>query len=230
MPDKLLIHAIAKPTTKHGHNTPNDCLYRNDLRIFRHLTPALALFTVLLALPNTVHAQGLEVSGGFTHITGDFGTNGFDVGAAWWFTHRVTLAANYDSSWNSSNLGVFAFTSIGAIAVKSHLQNFVVGPRIFFSTDWTTKHKLDPFGEAQFGVSHLNQKVAQAAAPSVSASDTAFAWLLGGGAEYLLTPNWSGRANLDLLRTHFANEGQSHLRLVLGITYTFGARDFKSRK
>jgi opacity protein-like surface antigen len=230
MPDRLLIHAIATPTIKHGRNTLNDSSHESNPGIFRHLSLALVLFTVLLALSNTVHAQGLELSGGWTHITGDFGTNGFDVGAAWWFTHRVTLAANYESSWNSSNLGVFAFTSIGAIAVKSHLQSFVVGPRIFFSTDWTTKHKLDPFGEAQFGVSHLNQKVAQANAPSVSASDTAFAWLLGGGVEYLLTPNWSGRANLDLLRTHFANEGQSHLRLVLGITYTFGPRNFKSRK
>lgn len=44
-------------------------------------------------------------------------------------------------------------------------------------------------------------------------------------AEYLLSPHWSGRANLDLLRTHIANEGQSRLRLVIGLTYTFGARE-----
>jgi hypothetical protein len=48
--------------------------------------------------------------------------------------------------------------------------------------------------------------------------------MLGGGAEYLFSPHWSGRANLDFLRTHLANEGQSRLRLVLGIRYTFGSR------
>jgi opacity protein-like surface antigen len=188
------------------------------------LLPALALLAALLTFPASARAQGLELSGGWAHVTGDFGTDGFDLGAAWWFTHRITIAANYDSTWNDTTLGVFAFTQVGAIGVKSHLQSFIVGPRIFFTTQWTNKHKLDPFGEAQFGVSHLNQKVVQANLPTVSASDSAFTWELGGGAEYLFTHNWSGRANLDLLRTHFSNEAQNHFRLVLGVTYTFGER------
>lgn len=61
----------------------------------------------------------------------------------------------------------------------------------------------------------------------MSASDSAFSWMLGGGLEYLLNPHWSGRANLEFLRTHLANEGQSRLRLVLGVTYTFGSRESK---
>jgi hypothetical protein len=64
---------------------------------------------------------------------------------------------------------------------KSHLENFLVGPRIFFSTNWTDKHKLNPFGEVQIGGSHLNQKVSQVNMPTVSASETDFSWLLGGG-------------------------------------------------
>src|SRR5262249_15377719 len=138
---------------------------------------------------------------------------------------RVSIAANYDSSWDTSTLSNFSFTQIGAIATKSHLQNFLVGPRVFFSNGWTARHKLNPFGEAQFGVSHLSQKISQANTPSVSASDSAFSWMLGGGAEYLFDPHWSGRANLDFLRTHLANQGQSRLRLVLGIAYTFGGRE-----
>jgi opacity protein-like surface antigen len=175
-------------------------------------------------LPKTAHGQGLELNGGWAHNTGDFGTNGFNVGGAWWLTNRVTIAGNYDTGWNTTTLSTFTFTQIGAIAVKSHLQNFLVGPRIFFSTDWTNKYKLNPFGEVQIGGSHLNQKISQVNHPTVSASDTEFSWLLGGGVDYLLTPHWSARANLGLLRTHFANEGQSHFRLVLGITYTFGSR------
>jgi len=181
-------------------------------------------------MPKTAYGQGLELNGGWAYNSGNFGTNGFNVGAAWWFTKNVTIAANYDSSWDSTSLTTFEFTQIGAIAVKSHLQNFLVGPRIFFSTNWTDKHKLNPFGEVQFGGSHLNQKVSQVNMPTLSASDTEFSWLLGGGVDYLLTSHWSARANLDLLRTHFANEGQSHLRLVLGIVYTFGSREEKSTR
>jgi long-subunit fatty acid transport protein len=189
-----------------------------------YLTLFLLTLLAALMLPRTARGQGLEVSGGWVHVTQDFGTDGFNVGAAWWFTKRVTMAAEYDSGWDTSSLSNFAFTQIGSIAVKSRLQSVLVGPRIFFSTKWTDKHKLNPFGEAQFGVSHLSQKVTQVNVPSVSASDTAFSWMLGGGADYPFSPHWSGRANLDFLRTHLANQGQSRLRLVLGVTYTFGSR------
>jgi opacity protein-like surface antigen len=193
-----------------------------------HVIPALLVSLAAALFSNSARGQGLELGGGWAYASGYSGTNGFDVGAAWWFTKRVTIAGNYDQGWNTSTLSTFAFTKIGAIAVKSHLQNALFGPRIFFTTDWTTRHRLNPFGEAQFGVSHLNQKVTQVNMPSISASDTAFSWMLGGGAEYLLTRHWSARGNLDFLRTHFSNEGQSHLRLVLGMTYTFGSREIES--
>lgn len=195
----------------------------NVCRLFSILF--LLTFLAAVMLPQTARGQGLEVHGGWAHVTGDFGTDGFNVGAAWWFTKRVTIAGDYDSAWDTTSLSNFAFTQIGAISVKSHLQNALFGPRIFFSTDWTDEHKLNPFGEAQFGVSHLYQQITQVNAPSVSASDSAFSWMLGGGAEYLFNPHWSGRANLDFLRTHLANEGQSRLRLVFGITYTLGSRE-----
>src|SRR5215472_13998860 len=178
------------------------------------LTFGLLSLTILM-LPHTTCGQGLELNGGYAYNSGNFGTNGFNVGAAWWFTKNVTMAANYDSSWDSKSLSLFQFTQIGAIAVHSHLQNFLVGPRIFLSTGWTDKHKLNPFGEVQIGLSHLNQRVQQVNVPNVSGSDTQVAWLLGGGAEYLFTPHWSARANLDLLRTHFASAGQNRFRLVL---------------
>ena len=184
----------------------------------------LLIFLVIGLLPQTGRGQGLEVGGGWAHVTGNFGTDGFDVGAAWWFTKRVTIAGDYDSSWDTTSLSNFAFTQIGSIAVKSHLQNALVGPRIFFTTKWSEKHKLNLFGEAQFGISHLNQEVSQVNMPTISASDSAFSWMLGGGADYLFNPHWSGRANLDFLRTHLANQAQGHLRLVLGVRYTFGSR------
>jgi opacity protein-like surface antigen len=187
------------------------------------LVTPLAAFT----LPPAARGQGLEVGGGYSHVTGDFGTDGFNVGAAWWFTKRVTMAADYESTWDTSTLTNFTFTQVGALSTKSHLQSFLIGPRIFFSTKWTDKYKLNPFGEAQFGASHLSQEVEQVGMPTQSASDTAFTWMLGGGADYLFSDHWSGRANIDFLRTHLANEGQSRLGLVLGIRYTFGNRERK---
>jgi opacity protein-like surface antigen len=187
---------------------------------------SLLIFVITFVLPETAKGQGLELSGGWAHLTGDFGTDGFNVGAAWWFTKRVTIAVDYENSWDTTSLSTFAFTQTGPFAVKSHLQSAVIGPRIFFSSQWTDKHKINPFAEAQFGMSHLSQDLTQTTG-STSASDTAFAWLLGGGAEYLFTPHWSGRANLDFMRTHLSNEGQSRLRLLVGITYTFGSRETK---
>ena len=179
------------------------------------------LLVATFALSPTARGQGLQVGGGYTHISGNNGTDGFDVRGAWFFTKRVSIAADYDSSWDSSTLGTFTFTDVGAIAVHSHLQNVLFGPRIFFSTKWTDKYRLTPFGEAEFGVSHLSQDVTQQNQGTVSASDTAFSWMLGGGVDYRLFSHFSARANLDLLRTHFASQGQSHLRLVLGVDYTF---------
>ncbi len=188
------------------------------------LTLSLLVFLVTFVLPETAKGQGLELNGGWAHLTGDFGTDGFNVGAAWWFTKRVTIAVDYENSWDTTSLSTFAFTQTGPFAVKSHLQSAVIGPRVFFSTQWTDKHKVNPFGEGQFGMSHLSQDLTQTSG-STSASDTAFAWLLGGGAEYLFSPHWSARANLDFMRTHLSNEGQSRLRLLVGIVYTFGSRE-----
>ena len=191
------------------------------------LAPVFLLIIVaaLAMIAPTAHGQGLEVGGGWSHVTGDFGTDGFNVGGAWWFTKSVSIAADYDSTWDTSSLTNFAFTSVGGISTKSHLQSVLFGPRIFFRTDWTDEHKVRPFAEAQFGLSHLHQEVSQVNEPTVSASDTAFSWMLGGGAEYLLNAHWSARGNLDFLRTHLANQGQSRLRLVLGIRYSFGKRE-----
>jgi len=188
---------------------------------------SIFLFLSLLAalsMPQTASGQALELNGGWSHVTGDFGTDGYEVGAAWWFTKRLTLAGNYESTWDNSTLTAFQFSQAGATAVHTHLQSVLLGPRVFFSTDWTTKHKLNPFGEAEFGVSDLSQKVTQGGV-TVSNSDNAFSWMIGGGAEYLLSPHWSARGNLDLLRTHLESQGQSRFRFVLGFTYTFGPRD-----
>jgi len=168
--------------------------------------------------------SNLELSGGWIHSSGDNGLDGLNFGASLWFNRRVSIAFDYDHAGDTSTLGNFGLTSAGLITIQSHLQNWLIGPRIFFPTKTVKRIDLDPFAEFQFGGSYLNQKFSQVGAGSTSASDTAYSWMLGGGVDYVLSPRWSARANLDLLRTHLSNEGQTRLRFVLGVAYTFRKR------
>jgi Outer membrane protein beta-barrel domain len=183
------------------------------------------LLTLFLLLASLCYGQKLELNTGWTHATGDFGVDGLEVGTALWFTSRVSVGLNYDTAWDTSKIGTFELTSVGATSVKSHLQNFLVGPRIFFANrKIRKKYSVRPFGELQFGVSHLSTKIQQVGTGEVSSSDTAFDWMVGGGGDFVFSPHWAARANLDFLRTHFAESGQSRLRTVIGVVYTFGRR------
>jgi outer membrane protein OmpA-like peptidoglycan-associated protein/opacity protein-like surface antigen len=190
------------------------------------------LLALLLAAPLLASAQNLELSGGYAHISGDGGLDGFNVGAAWRVGNRVSLAFDYDSAWDTSQLGVFELTQTGLLVSKSHLQDVLVGPRVSFSGLLKDKKtfvpRLWPFAEAQFGFSHLNSSLEdKATSVTQSASDNAFSWMVGGGADYRLASHWVGRFKVDFLRTHFSDEGQSRVRLTLGIAYTFGERGAK---
>ena len=194
----------------------------------RGSTFSAASFLILAAtflFPAQSHAQGLEVSGGYAHATSDFGTDGFDVGAAWFFSPRISVAAEYDGMWDTSRVGTFEFTSVGAIVAQSHLQDFLIGPRYYFHDYKAGKsHYIKPFAEAQFGVSHLRQSIQEGVSPKVTNSDSTFSWMLGGGVDYPITPHWTARGEADLLRTHLNADAQSRLRIALGIAYTWGER------
>ncbi len=180
------------------------------------------LLTMFFLFSSLSFGQNLELSGGWAHSTGDFGVDGLGLGVALWFNRRVSIGLNYDTMWDTSRIGTFELTSIGNVSSKSHLQNFLVGPRIFFPK--VKKHNISPFVEAQFGGSHLSSKIQEVGATEISTSDNAFSWQVGGGADFHLNPHWAFRGNLDLLRTHFADTGQSRIRFVLGVSYTLARR------
>jgi len=122
-------------------------------------------------------------------------------------------------------LGNFELTSIGQIAIKSHLENYLFGPRLAFAKKNIKTYQFIPFAEAQIGGTYLRSEVQQ---PSTgikqTASGNAFSWMLGGGADYVFSDHWAVRANLGFLRSHLANAGQSQLRLVIGVAYSFESR------
>jgi hypothetical protein len=187
--------------------------------------PCLVL--VLLSFSGSAFGQAdlghLELHAGYAHITGDGGLDGFNAGAALRFNRRVSIGFDYDSTWDRTLPTAFVTSGLGALTIRSYLANYLIGPRIFFPTKKLTfkNQQLIPFGEFQFGGSHLSTTIEEAAVGSRKSSENAYSWLLGGGADYGLSRHWSGRINGDLLRTHFASTGQSRFRLVLGVVYSF---------
>jgi len=167
-----------------------------------------------------------ELSGGWSHITGDEGLNGFNAGAWVYLDPRISIGFNYDGVYNTTVLGAFALTNVGLTTTKSHLQNFMAGPRFYFPGVFTPHcgvqghlPLLHPFVEAQFGESELWTEVSSVNVGTVTSSDTTFSWLLGAGGDLDFKEHWSARINTDLLRTHFVDTGQSRLRLILGVAF-----------
>lgn len=176
----------------------------------------------------TTSFHRVEVGGGYAHVTGDEGLNGFTVTGAIFLDPKISIAFNYDGVYNTSVLGAFALTNVGLTTSKDHLQNFIIGPRIYTpgitikGCGGTINHHIaNPFIEAQFGESNLYSQVTTVQIGTITSADTAFTWELGGGADFPFRNNWAARVNVDLLRTHFVDEGQSRLRLVLGVVYRF---------
>lgn len=189
----------------------------------KFLFVVVAVLVGALYLPSyaqqAINAPGLSVGIGWMHITQDFGLNGFNVDANYRLSRYVAAAADFDAGFKTSTLGTFG-TASGS-AVKSRIQDYLVGPRIYFPNAFQNS-RLEPFGELEFGITHLSSTVTTPNQPNSESSDNSFSWLFGGGLAYQLSRDWAVRGNLDLLRTHFANQGQSRARVVIGVWYHFG--------
>lgn len=169
-----------------------------------------------------------ELTGGYAHISGNEGLNGFNVGGSVFLAPKVSLGFNYDGVYDTTVLGTFALTNVGLTTSKSHLQDFMAGGRFFFpgvlKIHCGTKEVvpfLQPFLQAQFGESNLWSQVTSVNVGTISSSDTTFSWLLGGGGDIRVSDHFSARVSTDLLRTHFADEGQSRIRIILGVVGRF---------
>jgi len=190
----------------------------------------LYVFAVLslVALPALGQAD-VELYGGYQHASGDQGLDGFNGGVGWNPMPKFQLYLNYDGLYDHSTLGVFELTSIGSTFVNSHMTGLLTGPRYFLTDVFkhSTKiqgHKLRPFVDAGFGEYRLHSEIRQFAIGNVQSADTAFAWALGGGVDYRIYTHWTIRADLCFLRTHFAESGQSRIRLGINLLFSFRGR------
>ena len=188
-----------------------------------------ALF-LLLAFSLPLWAQhDVEFNGGYQHASGDQGLDGYTVGVAWNPIPRFQLYLNFDDVYDHSRIGAFELTSIGLTTVNSNMKEILTGPRFFLPGLWkghgrVKGHQLIPWVDAGFGESRLHTELTTPAIGTASASDTAFAWELGGGADWRIYPHFTVRGDVGLLRTHFANSGQSRIRLGATLVWSFRSR------
>jgi hypothetical protein len=193
------------------------------------ISALLVLFALSLPAFAQFAQEDIEFSGGYQHVSGDDGLDGYRIGIGWNPIPKFQLALNYDGTYDNSVLGAFALTSIGLTVVNSHFQEILVGPRYFLPGVFNGRghvkgHLLVPYIDAQFGEGRLHTQLTSAALGTVQAADTAFVWAVGGGADWRIYPHFAIRTNLGFLRTHFANSGQGRYNLGVGVVWSFRSR------
>jgi Outer membrane protein beta-barrel domain len=92
--------------------------------------------------------------------------------------------------------------------VNSHVDNFLLGPRLSFSVG-----RVRPFAEAMFGASHINT--------NGFGSDTSFATALGGGLDYNIFHLLAWRFEGDFIRSSLFHTTQHNARFTTGIVLHF---------
>ena len=121
------------------------------------------------------------------------------------------MAAQYDGMWDTSRVGTFEFTSVGAIVAQSHLQDFPGRSRFYFPVYTIITPTLALAGAIATARSTgsipcrgavrrfaFASEIQEGTSPAATNSDSAFSWMLGGGVEYPLTDHFSARGNVDL--------------------------------
>ena len=94
--------------------------------------------------------------------------------------------------------------------VTGHETDVMFGPRLSFPI-----RKFRPFGEALFGVGHVNT------GQGISTSDTSLATAVGGGLDYRIIRILAVRAEADYVQTRFFNTTQNNFRLSTGLVLRF---------
>ena len=158
----------------------------------------------------------IDIFGGYSHV-GNYGLglSGWTASADLRLIHWLGIEGDVSGNYGRKGLGTIA-TLLPNVpnSVGTSLHSFNFGPSGTFRSD---TGKYDAFGHVLFGVSHTN---VDAAGDAVG--DTAFSWILGGGADYNVASMFALRAQLDLLHTKFFNGGQNHGRISFGVVYRFG--------
>lgn len=192
----------------------------------------LATMTILCALMPRAMAQlpsgNIFVGYSYAHSTlpaplirpdvggivtsGSAGLNGWNASLEGKMLPLIGIVADFSGHYGSpADTAVCGFI-LPCIPVSGHMEatvyHFLAGPQISFSVG-----RVRPFAHALFGAAHLSESTKTAA---FSASDTAFAYALGGGMDYRLVGPLRWRAQADFLQDRFFSKTQENFRFSTG--------------
>jgi opacity protein-like surface antigen len=177
-------------------------------------TLALLLFMGLSVLPafsQVDEVPRFEVMGGFSHVTGDLGLNGWEAAGTYRASPWLGIVADISGQYGSDE--------VLGVDFKSNLHNFLFGPRVYVPLQ--DYPRWQPFGHLLLGVSRVRNEIDNPLL-ALDETDSAFSWALGGGIDYQLAPQFRARVQLELLRTNFFDTGDSRARFGVGLVYQFG--------
>jgi hypothetical protein len=136
--------------------------------------------------------------------------NGWEGSVEGSFFPFVGIVADF-----SANYGDLKFTlpcppavACPVASVNSHIDNFLIGPRVSVSLKG-----VRPFAEAFVGFGHVNT--------NGFGSDTSFASGVGGGLDFKLFGPIAWRFEGDYLHTHLFDAPQNNVRLTTGVVLRF---------
>jgi opacity protein-like surface antigen len=174
---------------------------------------AILFGLVLLAAGSAMAQEGpsFEVAGTYQYVRLDGqggpsqGCHGFDGNAAVNVNKWLGIA------------GDFGYCRVSGMPSGSsaHNLNYLFGPRVSFRN----YGRVTPYLQFLLGASHATVDVSGFG----SASDSAFAFTIGGGTDVQLTPHVAFRAiQFEFFPTRFGGTTQNNLRLQTGLVYRFG--------
>lgn len=118
------------------------------------------------------------------------------------------FSANYGDLKFPVACPVFAGGTCPTVGVNSHIDNFLIGPRLSVSIG-----KIRPFAQAEVGFAHVNT--------NGFGSDTSISSGVGGGIDYSFFHLLGWRIQGDYLHTHLFSAPQNNVRISTGLVFHF---------
>src|SRR5713226_8493736 len=201
----------------------------------------MVLMVLIGEVGGMLEAQNLptgELYGGFSYantdlfstnkragLTGWEGSFGINVGS------RLALVADLGGDYGTSQVPVlvptpfppcppFCPAQVTTFPVKTRLYTFLFGAQLPYRK-WD---KFTPYAELLCGRARLSGKV-----PEFAVTDGKFAYTLGVGADYTITPKLAWRVQGDYLHTNFLKSKQDNFRLSTGIVFRLVGKEKKPR-
>jgi opacity protein-like surface antigen len=177
------------------------------------------LFGLVLFAATCVKAQegpNFEVSGDYQYVRAYPG-NGIPSQGCQGFSGNAAANVN---RWLGV-VGDFGFCKVTGLPTGTgafvHSTNYLFGPRASFRN----YGRVTPY--VQFLLGGVHDSAGATGQPTASSS--AFAFTLGGGADVRLSPHVSLRAfQFEYLNTHFNSANQKNIRIQTGLVYRFGGK------